>query len=282
MKKILLVIVVLFFGMHLVKAQIENIRVDSVLTLNSVYAGLLSGADFSKDSLSFSKSSTIRIGAKITYSPMKWISLIGVSMYEIDGEAKAKTGNQFWTKVDFGKICFETGFVPTLVSETKPMPVTADAQFESWTEAGLPGAALGAKLKYNLGKKSYLGIGVAKRNREPEYHLKYSSDSLKAAIYYSKFNKKLGLSLAVKSKRIYNSTVFNATQNLSNLISYKLNTKNDIDFYFDIKYDLKVKDIGNLETGFLKNFSGKYLKGFIGLSYCYEIRVVRGYFFIHI
>lgn len=281
MKKILLVLIA-FFAISEVRAQIENIKVDSTIIINSAYAGLLAGSDFSQNSLSFSKSSSVRVGFKATYSPTKWLSFVTIDVYQINEQANVKTMNQFWTKIDLGKICFETGFVPALASETRPMLTTADAQFESWTEMTIPGGALGAKIKYNFDKKTYVGIGIAQRNNEPEYHLKYSSSPLKLSVYYSEFNQKFGSSVAVKTGRIYNSTVYNADQNFSNFISFKLNPKNDIDFYFDGKYDLKVKEIANIETGFLKNFSGKYLKGFFGLCYCYEIKVVRGYLFVHI
>lgn len=282
MKKILLVLVVLCFGAHSVKAQIENIKVDSTVTINSAYAGLLTGSDFSQNSLNFSKTSNVRVGVKATYSPTKWLSFVTIDVYQINEQAGVKTINQFLTKIDLGKICFETGFVPALASETKPMPATSDSQFESWTEMNIPGAALGAKVKYNFDKKTYVGIGIAQRNNEPEYHLKYSSSPLKLSLYYSEFNRKFGSSVAIRAKRIYNSTVYNADQNFSNYTSFKLNPKNDIDFYFDAKYDLKLKEIANIETGFLKNFSGKYLKGFFGLCYCHEIKVVRGYLFVHI
>lgn len=284
MKKIsvLLSAVVLFFGTHQASAQIEDIKIDSTLTLNSVYAGLLAGSDFSQDSLSFSKSVNFRVGVKATYSPTKWLTFVSTSIYQIDERSKPMVINHFGAKFNFRKFCFETGFIPALASETRPMPASADAQFESFTEAGIPGGALGAKIKYILGKDSYVGAGIAQRNNEPEYHLRYVGSTAKISVYYSEFNGQFGTSVAVKTDRIYNSYVFNADQNLANFISYKVSTKRDIDFYIDIKYDIKNEGIESMETGFLKNFSGKILKGFFGLSYCYDVKAIRGYLFIHI
>ena len=284
MKKISLFLsaVVFFCGAYSVSAQIENIKIDSTLIVNSAYAGLLAGSDFSQDSLSFSKSANFRVGVKATYSPTKWLSIVSTSVYQIDEQSKPMVINHFGAKFNFRKFCFETGFIPALASETRPMPASADAQFESFTEAGIPGGALGVKIKYNLSKDSYIGAGIAQRNDEPEYHLRYASSQAKISVYYSKFNNEFGTSVAVKTDRIYNSYVFNADQNLANLISYKISTKRDIDFYLDIKYDIKAEDIESFETGLLKNFSGKILKGFFGLSYCYDVKAIRGYLFIHI
>lgn len=284
MKKISLAIALLFV-LSTATAQIENIKLakDSTILINDVYAGILAGSCFSQNSLNFSKFSSFRAGGKATYSPTNWLSAVSTASYQIDDRGQVSTINQFWFKLKLKAISAEAGFLPTLATESRPVPVTADGQFETWTEASLPGAALGAKIKYNFNNnKNYIGIGVSQMNKEPEYHLRYSSTLIKASIYYSEFNQKFGSSIAIKTKKLYDIMAFNAGQTIGNLICYKLDTKNQIDYYCDFGYGLKEKKVLRFESGLLKNFSGNYLKGLFGISYCNEIKSVKGYLFIHI
>ena len=276
---------VLFFVLSEANAQIENIKIpgDSTIVINDAYAGILASSIFSNDNLSFSRCSNLRAAFKATYSPTKFLSFISTESYQIDENSKNLVINQFWLKLSVKSISFETGLMPALATESRPVPATANGQFETYTESTIPGLELGAKVKYNFNEnKNYIGLGVSRRNNEPEYHLRYSSQLIKASVYYSEYNRKFGSCVALTTKRLYNITVYNQDQTLANLACYKLIPKKGIDWYCNSGYGFQEKKIIKFETGLLKNFSGSILKGLFGLSYNYELRSIKGYLFLHI
>ena len=284
MKKILITLTFIL-ALSATKAQITNIKVpgDSTIIINNTYAGILASSNFSADSLSVAKTSSIRFGFKATYSPFKWLSIISTEAYQTDIKNQILVINQFWFKLKFGAISTEAGYMPTLATESRPTPASADGQFETWTEASIPGMGLGMKVKYNFNNyNSYIGAGVSQSNNAPEYHLRYSSPHFKASIYYNDFSRKFGTSTVVDVKRLYDVTVFSQDNRIANLACFKLDRRNKIDWFCDSGYGIKEKKIIRFESGLLKNFSGNYLKGLFGLSYCKETKSFKGYLFIHI
>jgi len=284
MMKIIFTVLAVFLIFLPAEAQIENIKIagDSTIVINNAYAGILAGSCFSQDSLNLSKSVNVRIGFQGTYSPTRWLSVISREVYQIDDQKNVSAASLFWTKVNLKSLTMETGFTPTLATESRPIAVSAEGQFEAWAESNIPGAALGAKIKYQFRGNNYVGIGIAKRENRPEYHLRFSSPNFKASIYYSAFDKKFGSTATVETKRLYNIMSFNSGKNLGNYAVFNLSRRNKIDCYLDAGYGFKETKIIKAETGLLKRFSGEYVKGVFGLGYCYETRTINGIFFIHI
>ncbi|MDP2944622.1 MAG: hypothetical protein Q8N57_03615 [bacterium] len=268
------------------KAQIEKIKLaGDTVTIDYAYAGILAGSYFSQDSLNFSKSVNVRLGFQGTYRPTKWLSIIAREMYQTDDQKKVLSSSLFWARFNLKSVTLETGMLPTLATESRPLSVSANGQFEQWTESIIPGTALGAKIKYNF-QKSYIGAGVFQRNKKPEYQLRFSSPHFKASLYYSyserEFDYRFGSTATLITKRLYNIATFNAGKNFGNYTIFNLNRRNKIDCYLDAGYGFKEKKIVRAETGLLKNFSGRYLKGLFGLGYCYETGTINGTLFIHI
>lgn len=284
MKKVVFIIAAVFlFGLASVQAQITDISIpgDKTVKINTVYGGLLSSSSFSYDSLHTTGSLSILTGFSATYQPVSWLSFITANGYGIDGNGVTSNFTRFWTKLEKGNFQVEFGLQPLLSTEARPLPISADGQFESWTEATIPGGALGIKAKYKMGD-DYIGVGVARRNSRPEYHFRYSGAQWKVSLYYPEFNKKFGAAVSFDGDDFYNIAAFNADKTVGNFLSVKINRQHSIEGYIDYGHDLNAKKMVRLEIGLVKKFSSNIIKGLIALAYNYESRSILGYLFVHI
>lgn len=286
MKKILCVLALALLFAITVQAQITNISVpgDSSVVINYAYAGLLTQTNFSYDSLSNTCFLSLTTGFQATYKPAQWFSIITINGMKFDEKGKTATFARFWAKTQYSDYSLEFGLVGALSTESRPIMSTAAGQFESWTEASIPGGGLGVKAKYSLSKSSYLGLGVEQRNNMPEYHVRYSSKQWKLSLWYPEFTKKFGAALSFETDGFYDIAAFSNKQTVGNLMSLKISKQQDIDLYFDFGQNLATKKLVKLELGLLKNFSSPslMLKGLIGLAYDHCNRAIVGYLFVHI
>lgn len=298
MKKILLVLTACL-SLSLVKAQIENIKIigDSTVIINKAYAGLLAKSIFSQDSLSFAKSTNIRIGFEATYNLLRELSITSRGIYQSESQEPISSNNQFWATYKLQAFSLETGFLPSLATETKPVPISPDGQFETWTEKTIPGVALGAKIKYNF-KTNYLGAGIADRNKKPEYHLRFFSPHFRASVYYGQYRETFGSTLAIKTKNLYNIMALNInagtanqemSKTLGNFFCLVLDSEIKLECYSDLGYDLKNGRFAKIDFGLLKKFSSNFLKGLFQLGYsrekllaCPATKVIEASLFIYI
>ena len=265
--------------------QITNIYItkDSSIVIDRVYAGMLSGTEFSVDSLSASSFVNLRFGAMVTYKPAKWIAFRTWGMYQAETNNKSWKMQQFWTKITpTKKLSIEVGSMATLITEQRPHPVSGNGQFETFTEAQIPGMALNAKVKYDVTSTFQLAGGIALRNKLPEYSGRITYKRLQVSGFYSEYNKKFGTALTLDLPRVYNTFVWKQDQMLSNILVVHIVPKKGISLYSDNGYDLSAKKLVRSETGVLKTFESKWINGLLGLGYNYEHRTVNGYLFIHL
>lgn len=283
MKKIIVVLVLVSMFVMAVQAQVSNIPTgDSSVVINYAYAGLLTQTNFTYDSLSNACSLSLTTGFQATYKPAQWLSVNTLNGMKFDEKGNTETFARFWAKTQYSDYSLEFGLVGALSTESRPIFSTAAGQFESWTEATIPGGGLGVKAKYSLDNTSYFGLGVEQRNNLPEYHARYSSKQFKLSVYYPEFSKKFGMMASFETEGFYDLAAFNNQQTVGNFMSVKISKQEDIDMYFDIGHSFVTEKLAKLELGVLKNFSGILLKGSIGLAYDNCNRAVLGYLFIHI
>lgn len=276
-------VAVLFIAAQLsISAQIKNIDTgDSSVIINGVYAGMLSENYFSQDSLDINSVASFRIGAAATYIILPGVSVTSSQVYETDMNGRGYGISRFWIKTSYNSFDFETGLLISPATMSRPNPV-GTGQFETWTEARIPGGGLGAKIKYNFGQ-NYVNAGVMQRGGLPEYHARFSSPSFKVSIYYPEVTKKFGASVKAEAGKVSLVTAFSAGEFLATFIAVPVDSEAGIDVYTDLGYSLSGdKKILRGEVGILKSFSGEVLKGLIGLGYCYEKRSIAGYLYIHI
>ena len=267
------------------KAQIESIKLttDSTVTIDKLYAGILSGTLFSADSLYASNFANVRFGAMATYQPAKWFAVKTWAIYQAETKTTPWHMQQFWFKVmPTKKLSLEIGNMATLPTEQRPHPVSGNGQFETFSEAQIVGMALNAKVKYAFTPDFKAGAGIAIRKDKPEYSGMLSYKTVKLSSWYSQYNKKVGAALTLDFARVYDALVWKQDQIVSNIFCLKILKKANISVYSDTGYDLVTKKLVRGEGGLLKNFESKYIKGLFGLGYQHETHIINGYLFVHL
>jgi len=267
------------------KAQIENIKLttDSSVTIDRIYAGILSGTQFSTDSLYASNFANVRLGAMATYQPAKWFAVKTWAMYQAETKTAPWHMQQFWFKfTPTQKLSLEIGNMATLPTEQRPHPVSGAGQFETFSEGQIVGMAINAKVKYAFTKDFNAGAGIASRKDKPEYSGMLSYKTVKLSGWYSQYNKKVGTALTLDFARVYDTFVWKQDQIVSNIFCLKILPKISVSLYADTGYDLIAKKLVRGEGGVLKNFESKYISGLFGLGYQHETNTVNGYLFVHL
>jgi len=266
-----------------VNAQIENIKIDSTIVIDKIYAGSLSGTAFSTDSLCSSGFVGIRFGAMATYKPASWIAVKSWAMMQIDPKANPWTLQQFWVKLTpIQKFSLEVGSTATLATELRPHPVSDGGQFETWAQGQIPGGSLTTKLKYQATSDLELGTGIAVRDNKAEYSGRIAYKKVKLVTWYTQSTNKVGIAMTGDFDKFSTTLVWKKNQTIADLFVLTLNKKEKISFFSDMGYDINKKDLVRGEWGVLKGFEYQWIKGLFALSYCNDNKSVAGYLFIHI
>lgn len=287
MKKIIMIAVVVLVFIESSFAQIK-FRVNEEVNIEKLYVGMLAGPQFSIDSLSVRNYGTIRFGAMGTYQPYKWFALKSFAMYQFEPGNEEQKMVQFWAKITpCEKLSIEFGNMATLVTEQRPHPVSGDGQFETSSEAQIPGMAMNAKAKFEVNSNIKAGIGVAVRNNKPEYSAMVEYKKIKISGWSAEKNTndtihQSGIALTINFDRLYSTLVYKQGQIISDILVVKISKDKTISFYADNGYNLNTKKLTRGEYGFLKSFDSQYIKGLFGIGYQYETRNVVGYIFIHL
>lgn len=273
-------------------AQIENIKVanDSSLIINKLYVGVLNNINSKiKDPSNTSNESSTRIGAQITWESTSWLEFktFMVSDY---GDSKQKVINTFSARIHdhANHLSLEFGKMGTPTTEINPVAPTAAGQFQTWTEAQIPGIAPGIKTIFSFNKTSEICLGLSSREGQIEYGLRFKWKKINLFSSYTEYDEKTSLGFSCKMPQLYSVTVFkNSNAGIKEQIIAHTSTvtilpKPKIDLYIDAGYSFKSDDTPRFELGAIKNFESKIFKGLIALGYCHEIKAVKAYLFIHI
>ena len=266
--------------------QIKDIKINDEITVNKVYAGMLSGTMFSLDSLSSTNFVNVRIGSEVTYKPSKFISLHAWGIYQSDATNWYATS--FWTKINPTKSWdIQVGKLATLATLHRPHPVTSGGQFETWAQAQSPGGALGVKTNYSFGQKTSIGIGVFQREKKPEYQVGLTISSFQIAGYYTEYSDQFCAVATLSLDRLYSTVAWKQGSDIENSVvatttAYSFGTQKDIQVYTDQGYDLTAKKFVRSETGIIKLFSSQWIKGKLAMGYNWENNTVNGYLFVYL
>ena len=280
MKKITMIIAVIICASNLF-AQITNIKVSDKITVDKVYTGIYSNTGFSLDSLRTSSSNSVRFGAMVTYKPIKWLSVKYGAITQVEPKLTPWSIQQFWLKFDFSpKLSLETGNMATLETEQRPHPATADGQFETSSEASIPGMAMNAKLKYQINKDLQFAAGIAQRNDMPEYSGRIIYKTFQLSGWYSECSQKLGSAFTADFWRIHTNFVYIQDQLFANNSTIILSKREEVSFYNDIIYDIFAKKLSWCEVGVFKSFNSKFCQGLLGMGYVNENNSITAHFLL--
>ncbi|MCX6755578.1 MAG: hypothetical protein NT068_03545 [Candidatus Nomurabacteria bacterium] len=263
-------------------SQIKDIKVNDQITVDRVYAGIMSGSYFSVDSLNIVSFVDLRLGAMATYKPAKWISVKSFCVYNMQTKTEPFGIIHFWVKLNpTEKFSLEAGNMATLPTEQRPHPVSGDGQFETFAEAQIVGMALGAKMKYQFNPDFKIGAGIADR-KGPEYSGMFNYKKITLSGWYTDKTQKAGSALTLDFERIYSVLVWRQDQTISNIFCFKIPKHETLSLYADDGYNLVTGDLVRGEYGILKNFSSTHFSGLLGFGYVTETRSVAGYLFLHL
>lgn len=281
MKRLVFLIAIIFFNCNLF-SQISDVKISDKVVMNKIYAGIYSNTAFSLDSLRVSCYNSIRLGAMTTYQPVKWLGLKYWAVSQLEtGRSSPWSIQQVWLKFNLGpKISLETGNMATLQTEQRPHPATADGQFETSSEATIPGMAINVKLKYQINKDIQIACGIAQRKDLPEYSGRIIYKTFQLSGWYSEWNKKFGSALTMDFWKMHTNFVYLQDKSISNNSTITLNEKAEISFYNDVIYDLYSKNLSRFEVGGFKSFKSKYCKGLLGFGYVKENNSLTAHFLV--
>lgn len=265
-------------------AQLTKYYGDSSLTV-SVYAGILNTTALSINGANITNSHDIRFGGRFYWEALSWMKIKSFVAY---GRSNGKdlVFNSFAIDVHSRneKFGIEFGHGPTPSAESRPIPVSGDGQFETWTESRLPGVALGAKV-YLVTGAGRISTGVGIRNKKPEYHIRYSTKFFDYGMSYGTAAQKFQTFVVARLSRVYSLTVFEnerGTNLIANFTNVTLSKKAAIKAYFDCGYRINTNKLERLEFGVMKNFQVSYLKGLTALGYQHETKSINAYLFIYL
>jgi len=268
---------------------------DNSFVVDNFYLGTLNSVNFSTEKLDEISTYSVRLGAMAHWDITKDITVKSYGAYDRSNGVDCVIGSfSLFLQSKNKKFNLEFGRMATPATEIRPLPPTADGHFETWTEALMPGGAIGAKIGYNTDFGS-IKIGVASRkNPEYSFHLntqiKGSPFNLVGVLGGEKKDNYL-VGLTHKVGKLYQVAVFKQQYNFETLSSeqvvgyfgnYELSVKMKLNVYLDAGYNLNTQDIPRLEGGLIKNFSSKHLGGLLALGYSHEIKAIKGYIFIYI
>lgn len=274
MKKVYIFSICCIALCYISKAQ----SIDSTLD-TKLYGGILNRNEYKNGSTS-AMSANFHIGGLATWQLSNKLSYTGFGAVQL-----APKSGGFAVQVHFleykpnTKWKIAVGHIPTPTTEQRPHPVSSGGQFETWTQALIPGAAVGVKAHRTLSKNHSLGAGFVMRNNAPEYHGSIELNKLRVAGFYSATI--YGGAVTYDAGRIYTIGVYKNGV-VGNTTVLKLVQKLNIKSFWDVGYDHQRKSLQRLEFGIMKTFNAKQFSGLFSIAYDERIQSVTGYLFLYI
>lgn len=264
--------------------QIENIKMgkDSAISIDKIYVGILGINRFSVKSLETTQGMQFRIGAKATYAFNKMLSLRSYVVYQNEVNSEFTLNSFSLAFTPSSKFTLEVGKMATLSTQQRPHPVSGAGHFETWSEAQIPGGALGAKMTIAPVKDFSFGVGVAVREKQPEYHANVSFKKLTLSGYYGMHDKKAGAALSYTGKMVWSTLVWKQDNVVANMFGCTISQKHHISIYSDMGYDLKTNKLVRSEWGIYTSWQASKLTLLPGIGYNNDDKTIRGYLFIYL
>lgn len=275
MKNIILSTIFIILSALSMKAQISLSSDNCKVEVPRIYIGALNANIFSVDSLSVNPFISVRVGGQAFWHISDKFHIESYLVNETAGKDN-KLITSFGLKFDISNNSYiRIGKIATPTTFTfRPHPVSADAQFETWTHGSLPGGGIGVQLNFYK-----TNIGVYNKNDAAEFHISQEVGKFSASGWYSENTH--GIAASYSGDKI-STTMFyknNVEEILGNFFSYGIK---EVVLYSDFGYSISSNDIVRLEIGLLKPFEVKFMKGLIGFGGDYKTRSINGYLQLNI
>jgi hypothetical protein len=266
--------------------QLENVACssDSSIVIERVYIGSLGNINVGSD-LESESGHSLRFGVQAYWTLSPILKIKAYSVYD-RAYGEDIVINNFSLRAQKNGFFGEIGRMATPSTELRPLPPTADAQFETWTQSRLPGGSVGIKGGYVFAKDQVITLGLHERNGQAEYGARLQINKFNLAAAYETAGDKLSLGSSYKSKSSYHflSAVSDKEETIVGsltIIDFQI-AKQELKAYLDAGYSFSSEDFPRLEIGLLKNIEAGLAKGLFGLGWSYEIKAVKAYLFVHI
>ncbi|CAL2084058.1 hypothetical protein [Tenacibaculum sp. 190524A05c] len=274
---IILTLIIHFLGLQ---AQIENLQISKEVTVDKLYAGLLSNTNLNYTSKNESSSSSFQFGARVKLKLIpQLITIRSFGVFKSLEGQQPKVFKNFEAIITPNKsIAIHFGVMATPTTELRPHPTTSQSQIETNAEKTILGGKPGIKFNYLLGENYTLSYGIHNHNNHIGQHFKLKYKHLVVSSFFErnkiflvgKWNFKKGNILITHSR---NNLAFSTLIPITSKYS----------FYLDSEYNTYQDKQKHLEFGVRRLFpQHNRIKGFLSIRYNTLLNNVQASLFIHI
>ncbi|CAL2088316.1 hypothetical protein [Tenacibaculum sp. 190524A05c] len=274
---IILTLIIHFLGLQ---AQIENLQISKEVTVDKLYAGLLSNTNLNYTSKNESSSSSFQFGARVKLKLIpQLITIRSFGVFKSVEGQQPKFFKNFETIITPNKsIAIHFGVMATPTTELRPNPTTSKSQIETNAEKTILGGKPGIKFNYLLGENYTLSYGVHNHNNHLGQHFKLKYKRIVVSSFFER--NKIFLVGKWKFKK-GNILITHSSNNLAFSTIIPITSK--YSFYLDSEYDANQDKQRHLEFGVRRLFTQhNSIKGFLSIRYNTLLNNVQASLFIHI
>ncbi len=266
------------------QAQLLNVArtADSSVVIDKLYAGMLANTSYLLDKDTTTVSTAFRVGVAAHWDIGKKLTIKSFTAGEHDFIAGSSFGlHALWMQYrPTAHWAIEAGRGPTVAAQQhRPHPVSQSGQFETWTEAQLPGIAYTVNLKYIPNANSLIAGGFSLRDNMPEYQITGTVKRISLTGYYQSVSNTACAAITYNGKRFYN-TSFVKSDGIGTFSSLAINHDQTLYLFTDFGYNTKTNSIVRWGTGIFSSYKMGYMKAVFALSYNHEIKGITGYLFV--
>ena len=175
---------------------------------------------------------------------------------------------------------FSIGHIPTVSATIRPIPISVDGHFESWTTDKLPGLAPGVSAIYSDSSVT-AGVGLSYRYEHSEIHGRISTLNTSIVGYYNSDKKHWGIGAEYLHGPICLQGVVNETL-YSSLVSIRMHKDLGIGAYAVGGIDRETSGWMKKEIGLTKGLSKGPFQGILGMGYELKKKALRMYILVAI
>jgi len=282
MKKIILSILTitsvwtLSFGQYVFNDSIRNITITG-------YAGVLMSPKLSVKTAKPSAMITVRLGGTVEWEPKPWLLLYGLGAGEIDQTGSVSPFGVMFIKLKpHKKVAISLGRIASPMTELRPIPTTGRGQFETWTQAQIPGAGFGGKIAYSPTSKISLVTGGVWRGSTATIEAGISVPYTKIAGYYQLDNHNFGAALTFGYKIFTTALMYNHRKNAGAMQTLEIPKAKGFSLYSDIGFNTNNGSMLRGEWGCYIPVKVKFINGLFGLGYDHIAKTVNSYVFVYL
>lgn len=246
------------------------------------YAGILAYPAISIKTGKVKAFATARLGGTVNYSPKPFISLFGLGAIEINEAAVVDPFFLLGVKlVPHKKVVIALGKIATPMTELRPLPTTGAGQFETWTEARIPGSGFGGKITYNASERFSVVAGSFWRSTDASVELGIKIPHTQFAGYYMVTAKTFGMAMTFNYKLFTAVIAYNHRKVVTMFDCIEIPKTHGLVITSDVGFDPTSGKLLRGEWGAFKTIETKFVRVLVGVGYDQVLHSFKPYVFIY-